>query len=391
MYKINFIILVSLIISGCASNDVYKKGEDPRVVFPKHFFVEKINAKSCSRDYDDRAYREFSDSLEYIGGLLDPDVNQLGSSTSLVNNHDSISSRWVELVVVSNMSVNEKNEEDAKKIVKLLAKISKNKVFLDTVTLADLKFMGGGGCYDRGLHAKCNNHSPESISNYFSAFLFSVIVLDEYIGDEDRVVIDEYIRSGYDKYIKPQAYKPKNSKHTIYGFGDGGLGVLAYANYTKNKELLLNEVNYRRQIFSSRIDLDGNIQSNSYRGVRSYWYHTLGVDSVLTYSLVAREHGIDFFKDMELEEKFKALTKSTLLGQNDLKEFNKKGWRGDYSLNDEDSRLFLHQNSKYLPLIIEKEFGVTLEPARRFYRLERLDLLGKNSGIDAACLYDSKR
>jgi hypothetical protein len=117
----------------------------------------------------------------------------------------------------------------------------------------------------------------------------------------------------------------------------------------------------------------------------------LGVDSVLTYSLVAREHGIDFFKDMELEEKFKALTKSTLLGQNDLKEFNKKGWRGDYSLNDEDSRLFLHQNSKYLPLIIEKEFGVTLEPARRFYRLERLDLLGKNSGIDAACLYDSKR
>jgi len=39
---------------------------------------------------------------------------------------------------------------------------------------------------------------------------------------------------------------------------------------------------------------------------------------------------------------------------------------------------------------MEKEFGVTLEPARRFYRLEKLDLVGKNSGIDAACLYDSK-
>ena len=390
MIKLGFIILIGGIISGCAGNSVYED-KNTKVVFPKDFFVENINGQSCSRGYGDRAYLEFPDSVELIKGLLDPDVNQLGNSTALINNHDSISDKWVELIVVSNMAVNENNGVNAKKIVDIMTTIAKEEIFLDTITIGELKLQGAFGCYDRGLNAKCNSHSPESIANYFSAFLFSAIVLEEHITSEQKAVLDKYITNGYLKYIKPHAYKPKNNKHTIYGFGDGGLGVLAYANYTKDRDLLINEINYRRKIFDSRIDKDGYIWVNSYRGVRSYWYHTLGVDSVLTYAIVAREHGIDLFKDPGLIDKFKALTVTTLLGQNDLVEFNKKGWAGDYSLNEEDSRLFLHQNSKYLPLIMEREFGVTLSPARRFIRLERLDLVGKNSGIDIACLYESKK
>jgi hypothetical protein len=196
--------------------------------------------------------------------------------------------------------------------------LAENKLLLDTLKPDQIK----SRCYGRSgnVKAKCPYHIPQHTSFTFTAMLNAANLLDEHTTQQERSVLEPYFASAYADYIQPLASSGLRSL-SFYEFGDCGLGVLAYARFTNDKALAKKEIGSRKKFLLRVISDEGYIDNNNYRGVRAYWYHTLGVNSVYGCALVAREFGIDFFRDQLLGPKLKSLSKKITKGAIDYNKF----------------------------------------------------------------------
>ena len=169
----------------------------------------------------------------------------------------------------------------------------------------------------------------------------------------EEEILDQYFSKTYRKYTKPLTNSQiKNDGY--YEFGGHGLGVLAYANWTRDAKLAKRAIGKMRKKIRKVITRKGYIDNNSYRGVRAYWYHTLGADSIYGYAAVARAHGVDFFADPKVGPELRNLAGATLEGAVDYEKFVSKGTRGkNYSKDPKDARLHMHQLAVSLPTFIK--------------------------------------
>jgi hypothetical protein len=154
--------------------------------------------------------------------------------------------------------------------------------------------------------------------------------------------------------------------------------------------------------FNDRIKKSGYIYVNSWRGVRGYWYHTLGVNSALSYSLLAKEYGVNLFEHPKLKKKYIAMIEKTILGSDDIRslevdennpqgpgylKFQSKGFKGHtYSTDLDDERWYIHQDSVNLIPIAKEEYnldapvGIFLNPSKP---------VPVSAGFNATCYYES--
>ena len=117
----------------------------------------------------------------------------------------------------------------------------------------------------------------------------------------------------------------------------------------------------------------------------------MGLDPALSYALVAREWGQDFFKDAQLGPKLKAAVQKTALGVIDYTAFRSVGNRGNsFSTNEKDSKAHIHQYALNIPLISKKEFGFNLPLDSRYKKLRKLESYSQTSGLIAKCYYSGK-
>lgn len=350
--------------------------------FPQDFFVESINGKSCQTN------RNFDAGITYVRELqtLGPNWNAKGNSLTV--DHDDMSERWAVLLEMSYSVAETKNTEQSRELIDTLLFLAKSELLLDALKTEEIK----SRCYAKGdVKAKCPYHIPQHTSFTFTAMLYSAIVLEEYVTDKDRDVLDPYFDSAYENFIKPLAAKSLKAQ-SFYEFGDGGLGVLAYARYTNDKSLATREIKARRKALIKVINDEGYIDNNSYRGVRAYWYHTLGANSVYGYALVAREHGVDFFTDPVLGPKLKALAEKTVEGTVDYKKFVSKGTRGsNHSKNPKDARPHMHQMAVSLPIILKQEFDINIPLSDAYIRKGWGETIDRFIGFNSDCYYHSKQ
>ena len=171
--------------------------------------------------------------------------------------------------------------------------------------------------------------------------------------------------------------------------------MLAYANWTGDAGLAESDMRKTGKIISKLIDRNGYINNNSWRGVRAYWYHTLGADNMLGYAVVAREHGVDLFQDRRVGPKLAALAEATLEGVVDYDKFVSKGNKGtgyseNYSTDPRDARRHMHQMAVSLPDFVREEFGIEVPTIGKYDALVRGESVDRFIGFNAACFYESR-
>ena len=243
-------------------------------------------------------------------------------------------------------------------------------------------------CYANGPQSPCIAHQPRWVARMYVHLMIAAAVLRPYMTDADRAVLLPWFRVAYRDFVNPETQR---DQHGIYDFGNMGMAQLAYAALTNDAGLARRELNRRRREFSKRINAQGYIDENSYRGVRAFWYHTYGLDAALSYGLLARAWGSEFLRDGRLGPKLQAAVQKTALGVQDYAAFRAVGNRGGaYSTDPADQRAFVHQYALNLYEIAAREYGVRLPRSARHEELKRYENFTKISGFMAACFYSSR-
>ena len=95
----------------------------------------------------------------------------------------------------------------------------------------------------------------------------------------------------YLKFIQPA--ENNIEEQGFYAMANGGLNILAYANWIEDKNLAAKEINLRFQEIDTLFYEDGYINNNSFRGVRAQWYHSYGLNPALGYVFIAKKWGVE--------------------------------------------------------------------------------------------------
>ena len=358
--------------------------------FPRDFFVDEIHGEAC---HQHPSTSDFDDQWEYISELSEIDGSKFNEDgTSLSVKHDELSERWANLLDLTYHAAATGDAARARRMVELLVYLAEKETMFSTPKLNELK---KGKCWkDGNTKAKCPTHTTEHASHYFMAYVYAAIVLREHMSDAEEVLLDEYIERSFRDYVRPVARMLQKGSG-FYSFAHNRLGVLAYANWRNDARLAKKDIRATKKIISRIVNRKGYIDNNSYRGVRAYWYHTMGADNILAYAVVAREHGVNLFEDRKIGPKLKALADATLEGGVDLEKFMSKGSRGtkyskNYSTDPKDARPHMHQLAVSLPMFVLLEFGIEVPTAAKYDRLVRRETVDRFVGFNAACYYASK-
>jgi len=370
------------LLNSAPNNRTLTNVVESKISLPKDFFTESIGGKSC------QSSRNFDTGVAYIKELATLGPNWNAKGNSLTVDHDDMSKRWATLLELSYTAAAANNAEQSKKLIRTLVYLAENKLLLDALKTNQIKSRCYGG--SGNVKAKCPYHIPQHTSFTFTAMLNAANILDEHTTQQERSVLEPYFASAYANYLQPLASSGLRSL-SFYEFGDGGLGVLAYARFTNDKALAEKEIGSRKKSLLRVINDEGYIDNNSYRGVRAYWYHTLGANSAYGYALVAREFGIDFFRDPILGPKLKSLAKKITEGAIDYNKFILKGTRGtNHSKDPKDARSHMHQLAVSLPIILKQEFGIDVPLSSAYTRKGKNETIDRIIGFNAGCYYASK-
>jgi hypothetical protein len=367
------------LLSACQTTSNVVESE---ISFPQDYFVEVIRGESC------QSPRSFSSGINFIRDLETFGPNWNAKGNSLTVNNGGISKRWAALLELSYTAAATSNAEQSKELIRTLMYLAEKRLLLDALKVNEIK----SSCYagSGNVKAKCPYHIPQHTSFLFTAMLNAANVLSEYTTQQERSVLESYFASAYQDFIKPLASSGLRDQ-SFYEFGDGGLGVLAYARFTNDKSLAASEIGARKNALMKVINDEGYIDNNSYRGVRAYWYHTLGANSAYGYALVAREFGVDFFRDQVLGPKLKALAEKVVEGTVDYKKFMSKGNRGyNHSKDPIYAQPHMHQMAVSLPIILKREFGINVPLSSAYVSKVSNETIDRIIGFNADCYYASK-
>jgi hypothetical protein len=356
---------------------------------PKYFIAESLG-QACTRDAQGRP-RSLNSAKRALDNLFrnhQAYVDRLNQSTALSVYHDAYSANWKPVLFNSYAAAAANDIALVRTILDGLSQIAAARLYLNEKGLKTKSQVKGVRCYAKGPNSPCPSHTPRFVARMYSNLLISAAVLQSFMTEQDRKIIIPWLKAGYHKFVLPEV---KSKQDGIYDFANNGLAQLAYAALIDDKALARRELSARKQLFKKAIQNSGYIRNNSYRGVRALWYHTYGLDPALSYALVAREWGQDFFKDSQLGPKFRAAIQKTALGVTNYAAFRSVGNRGDsFSTDKRDMIASVHQYALNLPLIAKKEFGISLPLDGRYRKLSRLESYSTTSGLLAKCYYSGK-
>ena len=152
--------------------------------------------------------------------------------------------------------------------------------------------------------------------------------------------------------------------------GYGSFSVLAYAAYTQDKNLAYKTFEETYNYIDKRLLEDGFIVNNSFRGVRGYWYHTLGLNNILGFVALAEEWNYPLNDDFKL--RISKAVDQMGLGARDINayhaqwidKFNTKTYRlkfagrdiyvGNSSLDEKDARYHIHQHAPFIDYLSKR-------------------------------------
>ncbi|WP_224825400.1 alginate lyase family protein [Cognatishimia sp. MH4019] len=378
-----------LALSGCMDT-VTGTPDVSRATKPTYFIAEQLGP-SCTRD--NRGGRASVASAERALTALRVNseryISDLRQSTSMTVKFDDFRVHWQPVLFNSYAAAAANDVELARTIIDGLRQMAIEGRYTNEPSLITRpQAIQLTDCYANGPNSPCAQFTPMFVARMYALLMISTAVLEPHVTDEDREVLMPWFDRAYRRFVVDAV---EMDQEGIYDLGNMGMARLAYAALTNDMRLADRELRTRRAEFIRRFETSGYIYRNSYRGVRGFWYHTYGVDVALSYALVAREWGYDFFADETLGPRFRAAVDKTTLGINDLQAFRSVGNRGNnITTNPADARPHVMQLALNLYEISEREFGVRLPPDRRYQQIARFEQYPAISGMAASCYYSGR-
>lgn len=395
MYK-GLSIFACIFLLGCQSNTAQtlplqsnvESIISPAYVFPKYLFTDTIPEKYCTSN------RYKPDNIDiFLKRKREKFVDHLykdkwhNNSTSLTVNHDALSDWWGDYPLMARTSV--VNNYGQQSIINELLHYADNKYFLKGRSSRSLEQTSK--CWQSGINSNCDSHISQHRSFAMAALIHTAIILKPDMNQSQIDKLDNYFKQFWKHTLNHRSFDARKMKNTgFYEFGDQGTAVIMYANWFQDYKLLEKEFTFRTKRIKKYVRTNGYIDPNSYRGVRAYFYHTLGADSLFSYALLARTHGYDLFKDPDIGPRLKAVADVNILGLTDYTEFRKPGNRGKNHTTDMRHAIFdRHSLAINLPIIMKREFNLSHPMLSNSY--DSTKVTDKIAGFDAKCYYETMK
>ncbi len=345
---------------------------DPASIrIPGYFYGDRIGACDTSRQglemtlEDDFVEGKIAEVIGY-----DWDADHHKRSDSLTVRHEAISYPARYLFAATHTAVKTGDPDQIRKAVSLVVRIAQAETILDTMTVEEAR-RAGGRCYaGKGVtSAACHVHAPQFAADFGSSYLVSAIFLRPEMSESQRDTVNRYAQRLYRRYIQPWAAGARRNAYGFNQYANGGIGELAYAAWTGNKELAALTFNRMFQDIDNKFFADGYIDNNSFRGVRGFWYHTYGVNSALAVIGLAEAWHVRV--PGKVRDKVVAATRAINVGVRDLKKFGSRsfsGYRGNASTDPKDARPHIHQAAIAIDAMARRYAHVTLERDATYLR-----------------------
>jgi hypothetical protein len=279
-------------------------------------------------------------------------LKKADGGTALRRTHDLFTFEWQKIYNNALRAYVTNNARLAMYTIDTLYQAAENDALLDTI---GARSAYGMGCWGKGASGSCPFHHSSTASEFFINSAHSAILLQSWLKTKPAVKakIDKWLDKGYNKFVKGVAdLNGTGPNGGLYEYMNGKSGVLIYAIYKNDPELFLKYARKGIAQINQHMDQDGYIFSNSWRGVRSLWYHSLGVDSVFGFGELLETQGIVFYDHPLLKDKLRKSYIEALKGLDDPYLFEAKGYRGyNYTKVESKARRYLHKSASALQWI----------------------------------------
>ena len=328
--------------------------------FPGKFYTTEI--KSC-KAMGNNSFKS-KKSIKLVEGLIGYDwhADWEANSTSLVVVHEAITLPMNKLMAATHNAIGNNNQTNKEKKINiaknLLVDLAKADTLYDSIGYYEVQKKPT--CYANGdVNAPCWAHQYGKAREVFGNYMITALWLRDELNEQEFKIVDQYIKKMYKKFLKPTEFKKE-----VQGFfemANGGIPILVYASWTNNKKLAAEEINHRFEEIDNLFYEDGYINSNSFRGVRAQWYHSMGVDVALGYVYIAKLWGAEIPK--KLQNKLVKASEVVNLAITDYETFRSRPFSGDWSgsSNPKDAKKHTHQMAFAIDTLMKIVTGVELE------------------------------
>ena len=402
MIRFALILLMSLALSSQAvaavkwnNSTSESNGDAKNISIPQYFFADSINQNCLMSGYHEHlSFREkrsplfldltkednfqWMDKLKYYNWKGDHDKR----SDSLDVYMEQLTNRMNFLnATLDNAIIQGRIDGQAKLAIKLLVGYAENNLMLDSTSIPEIKEMQKKGTFDRCYKGKgntkavCHWHTAQEASRFAGQITIAALKVQPFMDKASSEIIGNYLKSLYEKFSQPwqdnhgKRWKKQNQVG-FYQMGYGSFSVLAYAAYTQDKQLAYKTFEETYNYIDKRLLEDGFIVNNSFRGVRGYWYHTLGLNNILGFVALAEEWNYPLVDDFKL--RISKAVDQMGLGARDINayhaqwidRFNTKTYRlnfagrdiyvGNSSLDEKDARYHIHQHAPFIDYLSKR-------------------------------------
>lgn len=253
---------------------------------PKNYYTndELTIFQSCPA-YGNTVFSSNS-TKEYLEGFVGYDwaSDWKKNSNSLNVHHQRITGPIKEFLIATHNAVSSENENDIFLAKEFAIKIAQADTLYNSIGYEAVKKKPG--CYANGdINAPCWYHQYSFAREVFGNFIIAAVWLKPFFSETEFEIVNKYIKKMYFKFIQPA--ENNIEERGFYAMANGGLNILAYANWIEDKNLAAKEINLRFQEIDTLFYEDGYINNNSFRGVRAQWYHSYGLNPALAYAFIA--------------------------------------------------------------------------------------------------------
>ncbi len=412
-----------------AGNFTMPKAE-VNVTMPKYFFTDEIN-KTCTMtqapaDFFSPPNKELDLTNEVTYKWLEDLKDYNWQEDHSKDHNNSLNVDFLELTdrtdfittVLTNSIIDGTIEAQADKAIDLLVTWAKAEVIMDSDTIKDIfnKPKSEQKCYkgNSDVNAVCHWHTAQEAARYAGNVAIIANLARPYMNYTELTHVENYLNAMYDKYIVTwYNYSGSGNIKKIewgngfYQHGHGAIGMLAYAHWKNDKDIASYAFETAFKHIDYKVNEGGFINNNSFRGVRGYWYHSLGLNNMLGMVALAEEW------NYPVEDKiYNKLTDAVQLLNQDAKEYlsflesldkvkNKHGnlylvyngkeyYGGNGSWDHKDARHHIHQHAKYLDHLANTYTKASLETDKVEYKLwkskSKKELTDSMLGFNPTCI-----
>lgn len=354
LFKISFIYALAISVIGCQSTNIINK--DGIEITKEQGF--SLNTEATFRPFNELPSikpPDLSKKVEELYYEYYPDWSTLkkaGGGTALTRTHGKFSREWKRIYEDAMRAYVNNNNRLAMYVIDTLYQAADNDTLLGTINARNAYTMG---CWEKGSSGICPFMHSITASEFFINSTHAAILVQSWLKTKPGVKtkIDNWLDRGYKKFVKGVAdLNGTGPNGGLYEYMNGKSGVLIYAIYKNDPDLFLRYAQKGIAQINQHMDKNGYIFSNSWRGVRSLWYHSLGVDGVFGFGELLETQGIVFYDHPLLKNKLRKSYIEAMKGSDDPYLFEAKGFKGyNFTADESKGRRHLHQNATALQWI----------------------------------------